>query len=134
MDLLKDVMLCVPYAIYIGISTNLNARINAHKDAFESSLSGRNYDALKELKEDNEEPTVDTIAESKNFGQRLAKIWPRGLNKTNLYLRYVVPKWCEVRRCDKAKCTSTCRDKTKLELRRCEDLANSLFNPVFGRR
>lgn len=128
--LFSDLFFAVGYPLYIGISQNLRTRLATHKVQFEEKLAARHH------KEDGASTTPsnfgdDSDEESSYFGARLAAAWS-GLTTDSLYIKYVIPREC--RTCSLATCNQGCSGKYYNQLRAIEYSANSLFNPVFGRR
>jgi hypothetical protein len=131
-DLVPDVYFAVAYPVYIGISRNLRTRLETHKRQFDESLL-RMTGTRREFPQDDaglgEE--FDSDAESSYFGSRIASAWPN-ISKDCLYVKYIIPKEC--RGCDPLVCGQLCFPLVMEKLRKAEHIANSLFNPVFGRR
>lgn len=120
LELFRNMFLLVPYPLYIGISLNLSNRLNCHISELEKRISTSEEEAL------NEEPFEDHQLESENFGIRLSQIFSRaGVTALDcLFVRLHEMPMTE--KFDK--------DKIRSQLLEVEHLANSLFNPVFGRR
>jgi hypothetical protein len=131
-ELMSDIFFAVGYPIYIGISVNLKNRLETHKRQFEQSMLNRTQSRKSDAKSmGNRECPSDTDEESTYFGGRLAASWP-SLSKDCLYVKCIVPLEC--RECSAATCERTCLPNVISRLRVAEHEANSLFNPVFGRR
>lgn len=129
-DLLPNIFFAAGYPLYIGISKNLAVRLRTHEAQFnDARASRRNGKRLSE----NSDVEEDSDEESEYFGARLAGMWPDALEEANLYVKLVIATRCA----GKTSCTSCgrgCTAEVKSALRKSETLANSIFNPVFGRR
>ncbi len=127
--LFADLFFAIGYPLYIGISQNLKTRLATHKSQFEFALMEKLKSRLSGKVSDEFEN--DSDEESSYFGGRLAAAW-NSLSTDSLYVKYVVPRQC--RACSLRVCDRNCLADVCNLLRKTEYAANSLFNPVFGRR
>lgn len=120
LELFRSMFLLVPYPLYVGISMNLSKRLRSHISELEKRISTEIREKL------NEKPTQDHLSESENFGIRLSEIF-NNAGVTALDCLFV-------RLHEYENTGNYDRDEIKTQLMEVEHLANSLFNPVFGRR
>lgn len=121
-SMLRNIFLLVGLPLYIGISINVNARLKAHKASLEES----SFDS------EASDCAPDSEDESRMFGERIGRLFVDA-KVSAVDCLYV--KVFEYRTFG----TSETIPKSKKseimnELRSCETFANTLFNPVFGRR
>jgi len=124
-EMLRNIFLTVPYPLYVGISINLKDRLKVHVEQLHKCMASLYDDKLEEI-------SIDTDDESSYFGGRLASIFLNsGVSSLDcLYLRIY-----EYRNLGETNTMSTTeKKKIKSELAEVEHIANSIFNPVFGRR
>ncbi len=127
--LFADLFFAIGYPLYIGISQNLKIRLATHKSQFELALKEKVKSHLSgKIPSEFENDSDD---ESSYFGGRLADAW-NSLSTDSLYVKYVLPRRC--RACTQEMCDMSCGADVTNQLRKIEYAANSLFNPVFGRR
>jgi len=132
-ELMSDVFFAVGYPIYIGISGNLKSRLETHKRQFEKAMMDISRSRKKDvINQEAQHFSSDSDDESVYFGGRLADSWPPLLSKDCLYIKYIIPVECKG--CSSKNCSRTCLQNVIIRLREAEGVANSLFNPVFGRR
>jgi len=130
-SLFSDLYFAVGYPLYIGISNNLNSRLSTHKTCFEESLfKKRSLSTRSSI--DSIIVEEDSDDESSQFGTRLANIWTPTMRTDILYVKYLILDKC--RNCQDQCYAKNCLNDIKSRLRAAETYANSLFNPVFGRR
>ena len=130
-DILPNLFFAVGYPLYVGISNSLSTRLSKHQAQFTAARRSKSPQKLAWQEELN--IGEDSDEESKYFGGRLASMWQDGLTDDNLYVKLVTASVCgEERSC--SSCGKGCRDVVRNSLQECETLANSIFNPVFGRR
>lgn len=125
-EILRNVFITVPYPLYIGISINLKVRLKTHLEQLHNSMSYLNESNMEEMY------ALDSSDESAYFGSRLASIFLRAQVRSLdcLYVRVY-----EHRNIGKSDVLSSGdKKKIKAELEEVENIANSIFNPVFGRR
>jgi len=120
--LLRHLFLTVPMPLYIGISVNLKSRLTRHIRQLEETDYSRVYDGIEN----------DSDEESSYFAARINNV----LNESKvsaidcLYVRVLECK--DYGKSDQLSAAK--KREIKKELEGIEYLANSLFNPVFGRR
>ncbi len=117
-EMLRNLFLLVPYPLYIGISINLKQRLKVHCEKLNFFMNDNNQFFYKENYES------DTEDESSCFAERIGRIFKTAKRHSIdcLFVRvyeYKIKKDI---------------NEIKKDLARAESLANSLFNPVFGRR
>ena len=129
-DIASNVFFAAGYPLYIGISKNLASRLKNHQEQFTEARLNHGKEKINTFKNTVEQ---DSDEESEYFGARLASMWPDSLEEVNLYVKLVTSYRCaEETSC--VTCGRGCAQEVKSAFRKCETLANSIFNPVFGRR
>ncbi|MFV2016665.1 MAG: hypothetical protein ACC656_14640, partial [Candidatus Heimdallarchaeota archaeon] len=125
-EMLRNIFITVPYPLYVGISLNLKDRLKVHIEQLHNCMS-----LLHDYKYE-EEFSLDSNEESSYFGKRLASIFLKSRVRALdcLYIRIY-----EYKNKGTSDMLSKAEKKNiKVELAEVEHIANSIFNPVFGRR
>jgi len=124
-ELLRRLFMTVPMPLYIGISVDLKTRLCTHLRQLEET------DMINEINEIGKVEN-DSDLESRFFAARINNVFKEaGVSaKDCLYVRVL-----EYKKYGKSEeLTKDKKREIKKELEDIEYLANSLFNPVFGRR
>lgn len=130
-EFMSNLFFATGYPLYIGISKNLKQRLAKHHEQFSTARKTQ-----VETTSDNIMTGLvesDSEEESKFFGARLEDLWPKELDETNLYVKIISANRCQ-NKLSCSNCDKECSESVRTAIRDCETLANSIFNPVFGRR
>ena len=123
LEMLRNIFVAFPYPLYIGMSLNLRQRLDTHiKQLYEQTRSthtGLDVDSIRDL---------DTDDESKCFAQRISSLF------VNTKIEALDCLYVRVYEYQGETLTTDNRANIRRELSQVESMANSIFNPVFGRR
>ena len=125
-EMLRNIFITVPYPLYIGISVDLKTRLKTHLEQLHNSMSALNECNLDEIF------SLDSKEESAYFGSRLSSIFLKAQVRSLDCLYVRLYEYKNKGESDFIKAVD--KKKIKTELEEVENIANSIFNPVFGRR
>jgi hypothetical protein len=129
-EMMRSMFLLIPYPLYIGITRDMKSRLSRHKKQI---LDAINKNDLEISEFPDREVNSDSLEESRWFGERIGSLFRRvGPSLTDcLYVRYGIHSDAET---DEYMDNEILKEKVWLDLKESESVANSMFNPVFGRR